>query len=83
MTHEPNTTNPFINGLWDEGHIWVDTVNPFKKRVVFVFNLRTYLTRFTRLAYKIISYFDIIAQLMVIYIYIYMFITIFIVVIVF
>ena len=39
-------------------HIRVDMVNLFNKRVVFLFNMRTCLTR---LAYKIISYFDIIA----------------------
>ena len=42
----------------DLGHIRIDTTNPFNKRVVFVFNMRTHLTH---LAYKIISYFDIIA----------------------
>ena len=58
------------------GYIRVDTVNLFNKRVMFVFNMRTCLTRLT---YKIISYFDIIAQLMVFY----LFITIFMIVIVF
>ena len=41
---------------------------PFNKRAMFVFNMRTCLTRLTRLAHKIISYFDIIAQLMVVFI---------------
>ena len=40
------------------GHIRVDMTNQFNKRVVFVFNMQT---RLTRLAYKIINYFDIIA----------------------
>ena len=39
-------------------HIRVDMVNLFNKRVVFLFNMQTCLTH---LAYKIISYFDIIA----------------------
>ena len=39
------------------GHIQVDTADLFNKRVMFVFNMRTCLTRLT---YKIISYFDII-----------------------
>ena len=43
------------------GHIQVDTANPFNKRVVFVFNMWTCLTCLTRLAYKVINYFDIIA----------------------
>ena len=36
----------------------LDTTNPFNKWVVFVFNMQT---RLTRLAYKIINYFDVIA----------------------
>ena len=43
------------------GHLRVDTANPFNKQVMFVFNMRTYLTHLTHLAYKVISYFDIIA----------------------
>ena len=43
------------------GHIWVDTANLFTKQVMFMFNMRTRLTCLTRIAYKIISYFDIIA----------------------
>ena len=35
------------------GDIWVDTADPFNKRVVFVFNMQTYLTC---LAYKGISF---------------------------
>ena len=46
-------------------HIWVDTANPFNKWVVFVFNMQTCQTRLTRLAYKVIIYFDIFASLMV------------------
>ena len=46
-------------------HIWVDTVNPFNKCVVFVFNMQTCQTRLTHLAYKVIIYFDIFALLMV------------------
>ena len=42
-------------------HIQVDMANPFNKRVVFVFSMQTYLTRLTHLAYKVVSYFDIIA----------------------
>ena len=42
----------------DLGHIRVDTANLFNKWVGIVFNMRTSLTR---LAYKVISYFDIIA----------------------
>ena len=42
------------------GYIRIDTVNSFNKRVVFVFSMWTRLTHLTRLAYKIISYFDII-----------------------
>ena len=45
----------------DSGHIRIDMVNPFNKRVMFMFNMRTRLTCLIRLAYKIISYFDIIA----------------------
>ena len=53
------------------GYIRVDTINPFNKRVMFVFNMRTCLTHLT---YKIISYFDIIAQLMVfLYVYYYIY----------
>ena len=37
-------------------HIQVDMTNPFNKRVVFVFNTQTRLTRLTRLANKFISY---------------------------
>ena len=62
------------------GHIRADMANLFNKRVMFVFNMRTCLTRLTRLAYKVIIYIDIIASLMVCF---YMFITIFIVIIVF
>ena len=40
------------------GDIRVDMADPFNKWVVFVFNMQT---RLTRLAYKIINYFDIIA----------------------
>ena len=43
------------------GYIRVDTVNPFNKQVVFMFNIQPRLTYLTRLTYKIISYFDIIA----------------------
>ena len=46
-------------------HIWVDTTNPFNKWVMFVFNMQTCQTRLTRLAYKVIIYFDIFASLMV------------------
>ena len=41
-------------------YIWVDTVNSFNKQDGFVFSMRIRLTRLTRLAYKVISYFDII-----------------------
>ena len=57
----------------------LDTANPFNKRIMFVFNIKTRLSRLSLLAYKVINYFDIIAQLMVFY----MFITIFMIVIVF
>ena len=46
-------------------HIWVDTTNPFNKWVMFVFNMQTCQTRLTRLAYKVIIYFDNFASLMV------------------
>ena len=62
------------------GHIRVDTADLFNKRVMLVFNMRTRLTRLTRLAYKCISfcyYYCLICGCN------YMFITIFIVVIVF
>ena len=42
-------------------HIRVDMANSFNKQVVFVFNIRTCLTRLTHLAFKVVSYFDIIA----------------------
>ena len=47
------------------GHIQVDTANPFNKWVGFVFRMRTRLTHLTRLAYKVISYFDIITKFIV------------------
>ena len=53
----------------NSGYIRIDTVNSFNKQVVFMFNIQPHLTYLTRLAYKIISYFDIIAQLMVVFIY--------------
>ena len=46
-------------------YIQIDTTNPFNKWVVFVFNMKTCQTRLTRLAYKVIIYFDIFASLMV------------------
>ena len=45
----------------NSGYIRIDTVNSFNKQVVFMFNIQPHLTYLTRLAYKIISYFDIIA----------------------
>jgi len=47
------------------GHIQVDTANLFSKWVGFVFSMRTRLTRLAHLAYKVISYFDIITKFMV------------------
>ena len=44
----------------DFDHIQIDMINPFNKRIVFVFNMKICLTHLTRLTYKVISYFDII-----------------------
>ena len=44
-------------GWIESGHIRVDMANLFNKLVVYVFSMRT---RLTRLTYKLISYFDII-----------------------
>ena len=66
MTHELDKTNPFINMSWVKAKrvldcIRVNTINFFYKRVMFVFNIWTQLTHLTYLAYKVITYFDIIA----------------------
>ena len=68
-TREPNTTNPFINRLWiEDKRVWVifgvDMTNLFNKRVEFMFGMQTHLTR---LAYKVISYFDIITKFVVVF----------------
>ena len=46
----------------------LDTTNPFNKQIMFVFNIKTRLSRLSLLAYEVINYFDIIAQLMVVFI---------------